>query len=101
MIGMNDDTRFLTENRHGQLLAEAETRRLAAGEDADDRTGLGAIAHRLGSRLFGRRPSGAAEMSMPDEMATATTLTVARRPPSVGGSGEPCSGSHVHERAAA
>ena len=32
MIGMNDDTRFLTENRHEQLLAEAETRRLVSQE---------------------------------------------------------------------
>jgi hypothetical protein len=101
MIGMNDDTRFLTENRHGQLLAEAETRRLAAGEDADDRTGIGVIAHRLGSRLFGRRPTGVTETSMPAELAPATRLSVASRKPSVGGSGEPCSGNHVHERAAA
>lgn len=106
MIGMNDDTRFLTENRHGQLLVEAETRRLAAGHDTDDRTGLGAIAHRLGSHLFGRRRTAVAETSVtvdlgPEtrpETRPATRLTVASQKPSVA---EPCSGSHVHERAAA
>ena len=101
MIGMNDDTRFRTENRHGRLLAEAETRRLATGEDADDRTGLGAIAHRLGSRLLGRRPTAVAETSMPAEMRAATRLTVGGRKASVAEHGEPCADSHVHERAAA
>lgn len=110
MIGMNDDTRFLTENRHGQLLVEAETRRLAAGQDTDDRTGLGAIAHRLGSHLLGRRRTAVAETSVtvdlgpetrPEtwpETRPATRLTVASQKPS---GAEPCSGSHVHERAAA
>jgi hypothetical protein len=100
MIGMNDDTRFLTENRHGQLLVEAETRRLATGDDTDDRTGLGAIAHRLGSHLFGRRRPAVAETSVPAEMGPATRLMVAGRKPSAS-VGEPCSGSHVHDRAAA
>ena len=47
MIGIMDDTRFLTENRHDQLLAEAEVRRLTAG------TSPTSILRTLRDRLFG------------------------------------------------
>jgi hypothetical protein len=101
MIGMNDDTRYLSENRHGQLLAEAETRRLADGET--ERTGIAGAMHRLGQRLFGARESQA-EMVVSDVELAADTLpapvamAAAARATSAG---EPCSGTHVHGQVAA
>ena len=102
MIGMNDDMRFATENRHGQLLAEAETRRLTGGDagSATDFRGLAGALHRLGDRLFGAR-IGSAETGeavvtagtrpAPTAMATERTTSVA----------DGCSGNHVHGQIAA
>lgn len=101
MIGMNDDMRFATENRHEQLLAEAETRRLtdAVAPDATDFRGIGGALHRLGSRLFGRT----AERDVAEAVAMADTLPApkalaAERTTSVG---DGCSGDHVHGQIAA
>ena len=76
MIGMNDDTRFLTENRHGQLLAEAEIRRLAGGGAVRDGSNAGGALHGLGRRLFGQRRDAAAAVTVE---ATAPDTTPAPR----------------------
>ena len=99
MIGMNDDTRFLTENRHGQLLAEAETRRLA--NDGGTRGGsLGAAIHRLGSRLFGT-DERTAKAAVVEAAVAAPRLSVAARQDRTGSVAGDCSGTHAHRQIAA
>src|SRR5262245_11045117 len=107
MIGMNDDTRFLTENRHGQLRAEAETRRLtdADPQSATDFRGLGGALHRLGNHLFGRRIDGTdrAEVAVVADTRPAPMVLAAERTKSAGKTSvaDGCSGSHVHGQVAA
>jgi hypothetical protein len=112
MIGMNDDTRFLTQNRHGQLLAEAETRRLTAEGDETRVGGLAGAIHGIGARLFGRRAehsemaAGSDTLPAPMTLASERTKSVDAKPVSAAAaaakatSAESCSGTHVHQAAA-
>ena len=100
MIGMNDDTRFLTDSRHGQLLAEAETRRLV-GNGGSSGNGVGAALHRLGSRLFGS-DQGEAKSAVDVAPAPATPrLTRARTDEGTQSVAGTCTGPHKHGQAAA
>jgi hypothetical protein len=98
MIGMNDDTRFLGEIRRGQLLAEAEARRLVEGTSHRDRDGgLMAAIHRLGDRLFGAGDRTQA-VALVDTLPAPVAIATGERTKS---GGEPCSGSHTHRQIAA
>ena len=101
MIGMNDDTRFLTDNRHDQLLAEAATRRLVTDEAMDGTTRTGTMG-RLRERLFGPRERAVAvvrpTVARGEHVTPGRALAAEDRPRSVSPA---CDGSHVHERAAA
>jgi hypothetical protein len=114
MFSIDDQPRFVTEYRYGQLLAEAEARRLVADDRTESTTERAGAIDRLRTWLFSQRRSERAATGGTETIAAAAPAQMAARLDVAGhmvsaaaaddrtsSVANGCDGPCVHERAAA
>jgi hypothetical protein len=115
MFSIDDQPRFLTEYRYGQLLAEAEGRRLVADDLTASATVRTSAIDRLRTWLFSQRRSERTAAVPADTVAVAPSpapmagrldvaghmVASAATDDRTGSVAKPCGGPCVHEQAAA